>query len=188
MVEFLEEKPEATINIYPQYFAAKEKEYILFFEAKKKYYLDVNKKDAQSFSKKDSTKVDKMSIKDTVFLDYLKKNIKGAMAFTIQDKCARLVGSDVVNAKYQQLSAARLNAFTAEFKKKGVEKRLKISEGKEVVPYNGFSFYKIDYKGEYPESLIKAYRKMNKLNDEAPRKKFKEERKKATPKALKVES
>ena len=31
MVDFLEDKPDATINIYPQYFAAKEKEYILFF-------------------------------------------------------------------------------------------------------------------------------------------------------------
>lgn len=188
MVEFLKDKPEATINIYPQYFAAKEKEYILFFEAKKRYYLATNKIDAKSFSEKDSLKVDKMSIKDTMFLDYLKKHVNGKMSFTVQDKCAKLVGSDVVNAKYKQLSDARLNAFTAEFKKKGVEKRLKISEGKEVVPYNGFSFYKIDYKGEYPESLIKAYRKMNKLNDEAPRKKFKEERKKATPKALKVES
>ena len=169
MVDFLEEKPDATINIYPQYFAAKEKEYILFFEAKKKYYLAINKKDDQSFSKKDSTKVDKMSIKDKMFLDYLKKNIKGSMAFAIQDKCARLVGSDLINAKYQQLSAARMDAFISFFKKKGVEKRLKISDGREVVPYDGFSFYKIDYKGEYPESLIKAYRKMNKLNDEAPR-------------------
>ena len=33
-------------------------------------------------------------------------------------------------------------------------------------------------KGEYPESLIKAYQKMNELNEKAPRKKFKEERKK----------
>lgn len=188
MVDFLEKKPDATINIYPQYFAVKEKEYILFFEAKKKYYLATNKINAASFSKKDSLKVDKMSVKDTLFLDYLKKNIKGAMAFTIQDKCARLVGSDIVNAKYQQLSVARMDAFTSLFKKKGVDKRLMIAQGKEVVPYNGFSFYKIDYKGEFPESLVKAYQKMNKLNEEAPRKKFKEERKKATPKVLKIES
>ena len=99
-----------------------------------------------------------------------------------------MVGSDIVNAKYRQLSEARLNAFTSQFKKKGVDKRLKISEGKEVVPYDGFSFYKIDYKGELPESLIKAHEKMNKLNDETPRKKFKEERKKATTKELKVEN
>ncbi len=42
-----------------------------------------------------------------------------------------------------------------------------------------FHIYKIDYKGEFPESLIKAYQKMNELNDEAPRKKFKQERKKS---------
>jgi hypothetical protein len=29
------------------------------------------------------------------------------------------------------------------------------------VPYNGFSFYKIVYKGEIPESLKKAYSQMN---------------------------
>ena len=188
MVDFLEDKPEATINIYPQYFAAKEKEYILFFEAKKKYYLATNKIDAKSLSEKDSMKVDKMSIKDTLFLEYLKKHVSGNMSRTIQDKCAKLVGLGVVDAKYKQLSDARLNAFTSEFKKKGVDKRLKISESKEVIPYNGFSFYKIDYKGEYPESLIKAYEKMNKLNEKRPRKKFKEEREKSTPKALKVES
>ena len=187
MVDFLEDKPEATINIYPQYFAAKEKEYILFFEAKKKYYLATNQINAQSLSEKDSIKVDKMSIKDTMFLEYLKKQVSGNMSRTIQDKCNKLVGSDIVNAKYRQLSEARLNAFTSQFKKKGVDKRLKISEGKEVVPYDGFSFYKIDYKGELPESLIKAHEKMNKLNDETPRKKFKEERKKSPPKILKVE-
>ena len=153
MVDFLEDKPEATINIYPQYFAAKEKEYILFFEAKKKYYLATNQINAQSLSEKDSIKVDKMSIKDTMFLEYLKKQVSGNMSRTIQDKCNKLVGSDIVNAKYRQLSEARLNAFTSQFKKKGVDKRLKISEGKEVVPYDGFSFYKIDYKGELPEPV-----------------------------------
>ena len=58
-----------------------------------------------------------------------------------------------------------------------MEKRIKISTGENVIPYNGFSFYKIEYKGEFPESIIKAYRQMNELNDEAPRKKFQKERK-----------
>jgi hypothetical protein len=49
--------------------------------------------------------------------------------------------------------------------------------GENTIPYNGFSFYKITYKGDVPESLTKAYRKMNELNDEAPRKIFKKERK-----------
>jgi hypothetical protein len=47
-----------------------------------------------------------------------------------------------------------------------------------VIPYNGFSFYKIEYHGEIPESLINAYQEMNDLNNEAPRKKYKQERRK----------
>ena len=64
------------------------------------------------------------------------------------------------------------------FREKGVEKRIKISAGENVIPYNGFSFYKIEYKGEYPKALIKAYRQMNEFNNEAPRNLFKKERKK----------
>ena len=64
------------------------------------------------------------------------------------------------------------------FKNKAVEKRVKIHADETNIPYNGFSFYKITYNGELPESLIKANRKMNELNDEAPRKKYKKERKK----------
>ncbi len=36
----------------------------------------------------------------------------------------------------------------------------------------------IEYKGEMPESLIKAYEQMNELNDEGPRKRFEKIRKK----------
>jgi hypothetical protein len=49
--------------------------------------------------------------------------------------------------------------------------------GQNVIPYNGFSFYKIVYQGEFPESLIKAYQKMNDLNDEELRNKYEMERK-----------
>ena len=51
-----------------------------------------------------------------------------------------------------------------------MENRVKILKGEYVIPYNGFSFYKIEYKGEFPESLIKAYKQMNEFNNEAPQK------------------
>ncbi|MFI5220069.1 MAG: hypothetical protein ACHQNT_11350, partial [Bacteroidia bacterium] len=88
-----------------------------------------------------------------------------------------------INAKFKQLNQERENAFIFYFKEKKVEKQINFSEGENVIPYNGFSFYKIEYKGEFPEPLIKAYREMNELNDEAPRDKFKKERKE-TPGAL----
>jgi hypothetical protein len=61
MTDFILKNPDASISIYPQQYANREKEYILFFEAKKKYYMAMNKKDAGSFSAEDSAKVDKMS-------------------------------------------------------------------------------------------------------------------------------
>ena len=95
------------------------------------------------------------------------------MLFTVQAKCARLIGATSIDAKYRQLNKDRENAFIAYFKDKEVANRVRISAGVNVIPYNGFSYYKIVYKGEYPEALTKAYKELNDLNDEAPRNIFK---------------
>ena len=174
---FLKENSGASITVHPQQYAIKEKEYILLFEAKKKYFMFTNNKNGQSFNEEDSEKVDKMSVKDSLFVHYLNRQVNDSMVFTIQDKCARLIDSDIINAKFKQLNQDRENAFVSYFKERKVEKQVKVSAGENVLPYNGFSFYKIEYEGEFPESLIKAYREMNELNDKAPRDKFKKERK-----------
>lgn len=177
MADFLVENPGASITVHPQQYAIKEKEYILFFEAKKKYFLLSNNINKESFSEEDSEKVAKMSVKDSLFVHYLNKQVNDSMLFTIQDKCSKLIDSGIINAKFKQLNTERENAFISYFKKREVEKQITISRGENIIPYNGFSFYKIEYKGEFPEPLIKAYREMNELNNEAPRKKFKKERK-----------
>lgn len=176
MADFLVKNRDANITIYPHQYAIKEKEYILFFEAKKKYFLMTNNINAHSLSKEDSIMVDKMSVKDPSFMRFLSKQINDSMIFTIQEKCSRYIKPAIINSKFESLNKDRENAFISFFKKRGVEKQVKIAKAKNVIPYNGFSFYKIEYKGEFPESLNKAYRKMNELNDEAPRNKFKEER------------
>ena len=173
MADFLVKNPEASIIINPQLYSVKEEEYMLFFEAKKKYYLSVNHKNGGSFTEDDSDKVDKMSAKDGQFIQYLNNQTHDSMLFTVQAKCARLIGATSIDAKYRQLNKDRENAFLAYFKDKDVANRVKISAGVNVIPYNGFSYYKIVYKGEYPESLAKAYKEMNDLNDEAPRNIFK---------------
>src|SRR5207344_2938857 len=146
----------ASITVYPEQYAIKEKEYILFFEAKKKYFLLSKNNDAKFLTEEDSEKVGKMSVKDSLFVHYLNRQVKDSMLFTIQDKCMGLIHSDVVNTKFKQLNAERENAFLFFFKEKAVESRVNISAAENMIPYNGFSFYKIEYKGEYPESLIKA--------------------------------
>jgi len=178
MADFLAENPDASITIHPQQYELKEKEYILFYEAKKKYFLKINNKSSQSFSDEDSVNVDKMSVKEAVFVNYLNKHIKDSLLFTIQDKCARFMDTSLVVSNFNHLNKERENIFMSFFKSRNVEKRIKISAGENVIPYNGFSFYKIEYKGEYPESILRAYRKLDEYNDEAPRKKYRIERKK----------
>ena len=73
MADFLIKNPDASITFYPQHYAIKEKEYILFFEAKKKYFLITNNKNAQSFNAEDSAKVDNMSVKDSLFVHLFKQ-------------------------------------------------------------------------------------------------------------------
>ena len=76
--------------------------------------------------RKHSEKVDKMSVKDSLFVLYLKKHINDSMAFTIQEKCTRLIGSAIINAKFEQLNKEREKAFVFYFKKREVEKQIKI--------------------------------------------------------------
>jgi hypothetical protein len=178
MAAFLVKNPDATITVHPKHYAIKEKEYILFYEVKKKYFLVTNNKNDESFSGEDSDNVTKMSVKDSLLVRYLNKHIKDSLIFTIQEKCARNIDSAIINARYSQINQERKNTFILHFKKRNVENRVKFSRSEDVIPYNGFSFYSIEYKGEFPESLISAYRQMNELNDEAPRKIFKKDRQK----------
>ena len=176
MVDFLEKNPEASIAVYPKLYALKEKEYILFFEAKKKYFLQSGIGSEQFLTEEDSEKVDNMSIKDSLFMRYLNKQVKDPLLFTVQEKCIHLISESIVNEKFNLLNRQRKESFLSFFKEKGVHNRVKFHEGENIIPYNGFSFYKIEYKGDIPESLRKAYEKMNKLNDETPRKKYEKER------------
>ena len=178
MADFLVKNPDATISVHPQLYTNKEKEYILFYEAKKKYYLVSNNKNEGSFSGEDSDNVTKMSVKDTLFIRYIDKDIKDSLVFTIQEKCIKFLDSTVVNTKYDLVNKERENNFIDYFKGRGVEKQVKFERSESVIPYNGFSYYKIEYKGEFPESLFDAYLQMNELNDQAPRKIFKKRREK----------
>jgi hypothetical protein len=117
MSDFLEDNPQASITVYPMQYAAREKEYILFFEAKKKYFLHINQ-NGQQLSEGDSGKVNNMSIKDSLFIEYVNKHVNDTLLFTMQDKCSKLVGSALVNARFKKLNEDRESAFRFWFKKK----------------------------------------------------------------------
>jgi hypothetical protein len=136
----------------------------------------MNHKSPAALSKEDEEKIDHMSVKDSLFVDYLNHHLKDSLVFTIQQKCYSIIDSSHVNQQFRKLLTKREESFLDNFKKYKVDDRVKMAKSELVVPYNGFSFYKIDYKGEYPENLIKAYKQINDLNSKSPRKKFKEER------------
>lgn len=178
MEDYLAKNPDASINIQPKVYAAKEQEYILFFEAKKKYFLATHHYSSQNLSKMDSVLVEQMSIHDSAFRVFINKHSRGAMAFSIQEKCQAYVHASVVNAKYDQLNLQRKEAFMALIKKKEVLNQIRFSAPENVIPFNGFSFYRIIYKGDFPESFMHAYRQMNQINSDGERKQYKKDRKK----------
>ncbi len=176
LVDFMVKNPTAAITLSPEIYTEKEREYILFFEAKKKYFLMNNPGKTNLFSSSDSEKVEKMSIKDSVFVKYLDKHYAHSLVFTIQGKCANYVGIAIVNNKFNRLNKERETNFLSSFKESGVANRVTFSIQHNVIPFNGFSFYKITYKGDLPDYLVKANKELEGLNDEPPREKYKKER------------
>jgi hypothetical protein len=171
---FLDKNPETSIAVYPRQYSVKEREYIVFFEAKKKYVLSLRDKNAQTFSHADSLFVEKMSIKDPLFMHAVKKG-KGAgdtLLFSIQEKCLNYVGKHTVDQQYKKLVEKREKEFLSMFYPEGSGRRVKMFPSENVIPFDGFSYFKIDYSGDLPEYLRKAYDKMNLLDDEMPRRKY----------------
>lgn len=176
---FLEETPEAEITVSTNEFTDREKEYILFYEAKKKYYLSVNKIKSADYSDKDSVRVSRMSIRDSLFVKHLRKCCGKALTFTLHDMCKIYVGNKLVNQKFDELKTRRREAFAKAFKKNNAMKQVHFTEGNHEIPYNGFSYFRVSYKGEIPDYLSKAYRKMNELNNEEPRNNYKSNRRRS---------
>ncbi len=170
---FLKENPKITISVTPLVWEEKEKEYILFFEAKKQFYLFANKLNSKELRDKDTSAIDKISIKDSTFIKYLDSRVKSKLLFTIQDKCRQIVSAELVNSRYQDLLKQRRLAFMTYFKEEGVDKRVKMQDVTVKIPYNGFSLYRINYKGDVPEELLEAYRTINEFDNKNPRKKYK---------------
>ena len=176
MADFLSRNKTASIIVHPQLYVQKEKEDIALFRGKKMYFMTLNHKNQGVFSKNDSDYVEKMSVKDPKFNAYLNDHTKSRLIFTTQEKCALLIGSGKIKGQLHQLMINRENAFIQPFIKKGVMKQVKFTPSKSVIPFNGYSFYKIKYRGEIPEVLVNAYNKMNDLNNESPRKAYKKDR------------
>jgi uncharacterized protein DUF748 len=177
--EFMAKNKNADLKIAPFEYTAREKEYLAFFEAKKKYLLSTRHQDAASFSSADSIKAFQLSVRDKDFTSYLTRHVRDTLLFTLEEKCIALVGTKLINERLGQLEKSRNEAFAAYFKRQQVADRLKMLAKKSSVPFDGFSYHEIGYDGPLPDQLIKAYQKINELNAELPRKKYRKEHKKA---------
>jgi len=175
MAVFLNDNADAVITVSPMLYTDKEKENILLFEAKKKYMMLTHKLSIKNLSEEDSLMIDKMSVKDSMFVRYLDKVVPDTMIFTVQEKCGVFVSKGIIAARLEQLLKTRETIFKSYFGQ--AASRVKFGKTESEVPFNGFSYYKIDYNGVLPMHLIKAYHQMEQLNDEAPRKKYLKERK-----------
>jgi hypothetical protein len=168
---FLKDNPEARIVVQPVFYEEKEKENLLLFEAKKKFFLEKHK-DMTSLSKKDSMEVEKLTFKDHALRKFLDGSLKKPELLTLQEKCYRVVGKEIVERDYKALVEKRREAFLKYFKDNKSDERVEILNVKNEVPYNWFSYYDINYKGEVPESLAKAFRKLYEINSEPPRREY----------------
>ncbi len=157
LADFMEKNPEARVYVQPVLFEVKEREHLLFYEAKKKYFLRANNKSPDAFSEEDSIAVEKMSVKDSQFVAALDAFVDSSeLLFTIQEKCERWVDTSVVFSRIPLLVKQRKAAFTQPFKEEAVLKRLVFAPEKTDLPRTGFSYYRIAYDGDIPESLRRA--------------------------------
>lgn len=157
VASFLEKNPETQIYVAPIEYTIKEKEHLLYYEAKKKYYLHALNKKAAEYAEEDSLEVEKMSVKDTMFLRTLDRQVSGADSmFTLMEKCMNYLDTVILNTRLDKLSTARKKSFMDSFVDEGVAKRVKFSAEKSDIPRTGFSHYRISYDGDIPEPLRKA--------------------------------
>jgi hypothetical protein len=171
VAEFLEENPDQVIRLRPEQYTEREKEYILFFEAKKSYYLAINKIGSPGLSDRDSANIEQLDIRDPSFTTYLNEKA-GKDWPTLQEKCSRVVGAKLVERKLKQLNKQRRDLFLSFFEV-GAAKRVRWLAVKDTVPFNGFSQYRIHFQEELPRKVEEAYEKMNELDSNSPRRRFK---------------
>ncbi len=175
IAKFLQQNPGNTIKVFPLVYAEKEKEHIAYFEGKKKYFLSTRGQ-GYKMSIDDSLEIEQMSAKDTGFVRYIDKQAGDSLMFTTQQKCRYAVGDPVIEARLQQLIQARKKTFSEHFIETGTATQIKFAAPEMGVPFNGFSRYKIDYNGNIPPQLQKAYKQLEQTNNMLPRKKYKLQR------------
>ena len=176
VANFLHKNPDVTLTVSPIEYEVKEKEAILFFNAKKKYLSEKMSWNTENLGRFDSLQIQRLWIKDSLFIVYLDKKCAGIFMYTIQEKCHCLVGEKMVASDYKSLQHERMIEFMSAFKDLGIQNQIKFSSIKNEIPYNGFSYFRMKFNKEIPEELMKAYEKIDMLDEQKPRKEYRKKR------------
>jgi hypothetical protein len=88
-----------------------------------------------------------------------------------------LLGNKIVDDKFAKLDKERRDLFLSFFKANGTEARVKFIQERNIIPFNGYSYYKLEYRGDKPEKLLKAYDELVAINNMKPRQKYAAKRK-----------
>lgn len=169
--DFLKKNPEAYIIVEPVYHVEKEMENILLFEAKKKYFFESRGKKVTALERRDSMEVEKLSSRDPAFLSHLEKHVNNPELLTLQEKCYSYIGREYVQERFHDLVELREKEFLSFFEKDKTQDRVDMQEPLDLFPYDWFSFFEINYRGDLPESLKEAYQELYDLID-SPRDEF----------------
>lgn len=169
LVDFMKDEPKARISIQPMIYETLEKEFILMFEAKKRFLFSTGQMAESTFSNNDSLHTARMSIKDSAFVRYLDKECNDPTLFTAQHKAAKLIPVAEINDLYDRLEQKRQSEFLKLFVEANVSDRVTFIKPRNTVPFNGFSFFSIGYSGDFPPYLREAITKMITLDTKNPR-------------------
>ena len=171
---FLKENSSAMIEVYPEHYAEKEKEQILFYETQKKYFLLTHNLQKSKFSKTDSVEASKIDLK--AIKQYLVKDMtkitRDTTMFTIHDRCNHFLANGIVEQSYLKLMEDRTKSLHSAFQKNGVGKQVRIRPNQNSVPHDGFSNFRIVYNSSIPESLKRSYERLFDLNKSWSREKY----------------
>jgi hypothetical protein len=137
---FLVSNPGLHLTISQDYFEDHEKEMILLFEAKKKFYISRHHTNAGSLSEDDSTVIANMSIKDSAFVHYLSNNADPyEKEFSVLEKCRMLIGQSKIDTKYSEMIASRKKGTMDFFSDEQQTDRVTYEHAVNSIPRSGFS-------------------------------------------------
>jgi len=144
---YLNSNPQVYLTISPNYYEDQEKEIIVLFEAKKKYYFSKHRTNGIALSENDSAAITNMSIKDSAFVNYLNHHEDSiGKEFSVLGKCKMLIGQSKVNEKYSEMIALRKKAMMDFFAGAKQTNRVTYEHAVNIIPRSGFSHYNFEYQ------------------------------------------